>query len=163
MKGEHSIILILPRFSGGGAERVTLNLLNELCIHGYSVGIIVFEKGGDFLHLVSNDIPIYDLGLTTLKRSIPTLVRKLQQLKPKVIFSTFGYINVTLLAIRRLLPKKTKIWVREANLPSISLPNNPRPKLMFILYLLLYRRADKLICTSIKMKNEFIECLNFKE
>jgi len=63
---------------------------------------------------------------------------------------------VTLLAIRWLLPRKIKIWTREANIPSISLPNNPRPRVMAILYRLLYARTDKLICTSIRMKEEFI-------
>ncbi len=156
MDNRHSILFLLPRFSGGGAERVTLNLLTELCNRGHSVGIIVFEKSGSFLSSVSDDIPIYDLGTTTLKHSIIPLVKKIRQLKPKVIFSTFGYINVALLAMQFLLPRKTEIWIREANLPSISLSNNPKPKLMIILYRLLYRKTDKLICTSIKMRDEFV-------
>jgi glycosyltransferase involved in cell wall biosynthesis len=84
-------------------------------------------------------------------------------LKPKVVFSTLGYINVTLLIISWLLPRKTKIWIREANLPSISLPNNSKPKLMHYLYRFLSPKADKLICTSMRMKNEFISNFSVSE
>ncbi len=150
------ILFLLPCFSGGGAERVTLNLLIGLKDRGYSVGIIVFNKGGPLLSMVPVDVPIYNLGTSTLKHSIIPLIKKLQQLKPKVVFSTLGYINVTLLIISWLLPRKTKIWIREANLPSISLPNNSYSKLMTFLYKSLYRKADKLICTSKRMKYEFI-------
>ena len=150
------IIFILPQFSGGGAERVTINLLTELHDRGYSVGIIVFNQVGPLMSMVSNDIPIYNLGTLTLKSSIIPLVKKLRQLNPKVIYSTLGYINVALLAIQWLLPRKTEIWIREANLPSISLSNNPRPWLMTTLYRFLYKKSDKLICTSIRMKDEFV-------
>ncbi len=150
------IIFLLPCFSGGGAERVVLNLLTGLHRRGYSVGIIVFNKNGPLLSMVPVDVPIYNLYTLTLKRSIGPLIKKLRQLKPKVVFSTLGYINVTLLIISWLLPRKTKIWIREANLPSISLPNNSYSKLMTFLYKSLYRKADKLICTSKRMKYEFI-------
>jgi glycosyltransferase involved in cell wall biosynthesis len=150
------IIFLLPCFSGGGAERVVLNLLTGLHRRGYPVGIIVFNKNGPLLSMVPVDVPIYNLYTLTLKRSIGPLIKKLRQLKPKVVFSTLGYINVALLIISWLLPRKTKIWIREANLPSISLPNNSYSKLMTFLYKSLYRKADKLICTSKRMKGEFV-------
>jgi len=150
------IIFLLPYFSGGGAERVTLNLLIELHNRGHLVEIIVFNRGGPLLSMLPNDISIHSLDKRSLKHSIIPLVKKLRQLNPKVIFSTLGYINIALLSVRWLLPRKTKIWIREANLPSISLPNNSYPKLMAFLYRSLYKRANKLICTSKRMKYEFI-------
>mgnify|MGYP006411490519 FL=1 len=150
------IIFILPRLSGGGAERVTLNLLKELHYLSYSVGIIVFEKSGPLAAMLPNEVAIYDLKGRSLKRSIIPLIKSLHQLHPKVVFSTLGYINIALLAIRWALPKKISIWVREANMPSISLPSNPYPRLMIFLYRLLYKSADKVICTSEKMRDEFI-------
>ena len=116
----HSILFLLPRFSGGGAERVVLNLLSELHSNGHSVGIVIFDKSGPLLSTVLDSIPIYNLNTITLKRSIVPLIKKIHQLNPKVIFTTLGYINVTLLAIRWLLPRKIKIWTREANIPSVE-------------------------------------------
>ncbi len=150
------ILFILPLFSGGGAERVTLNLLRELYNCNYSVGIIVFDKSGPLLSMVPNGVPIYNLGTSTLRRSIFPLVRKIQKIKPKVLFSTLGYINVVILSVRWFIPKKTKIWVREANIPSISLKNNAFPKLMMFFYQALYKKSDSVICSSIKMRDEFV-------
>jgi len=156
LKIKHSILFLLPRFSGGGAERVLLNLLTGLHNRGHSIGIIVFDLSGPLITLVPRKVPIYNLGTVSLIKSIIPLTNKINQLKPKVVFSTFGYINVAILAMRWALPKKTKIWVREANLPSISLANNSRQRIMTILYRLLYRKTDKLICTSIRMRDEFV-------
>jgi glycosyltransferase involved in cell wall biosynthesis len=149
-------IFILPRFSGGGAERVILNLLTELYLRHNPVCIIVFDSSGPLLSKVPKGVPVYNLGTIKLKYSIIHLIKKINQIQPKVVFSTFGYINVALLAIRWLLPRKTKIFIREANLPSISLPNNSYTRLMNILYQFLYRTSDKLICSSIRMKDEFV-------
>ena len=156
MNIRHSILFLLPRFSGGGAERVALNLLTGLHNRGHSIGIVVFDLSGPLITMVPAQVSIYNLGTVSLKRSIIPLTNKINQLKPKVVFSTFGYINIAILALRWVLPKKTKIWIREANLASISLPNNPHPRAMRVFYRLLYRKADKLICTSIRMKDEFV-------
>ena len=156
MKHCKDILFILPKFSGGGAERVTLNLLAELYNRGYSVGIVVFDSRGPLLSMVPDNVPVYNLNTYILRRSVVLLVKKIRELSPKAVFSTLGYVNVTLLAISWLLPRKTKIWIREANLPSISLSNNAHPRAMTILYKLLYKKSDKLICTSTRMRNEFI-------
>jgi glycosyltransferase involved in cell wall biosynthesis len=150
------LLFILPLFSGGGAERVTLNLLAELHLRDHLVSIVVFNRTGRLLSMVPDEVPIYDLGTDSLKKSIIPLIRMIRILKPKVVFSTFGYINVALLAAYWVLPKKTSIWVREANLPSISLQNNHYPKLMMFLYRILYKRANKVICSSKRMRDEFI-------
>jgi len=153
------LIFILPDFSGGGAERVSLNLLKGLHNHGHSVEIIVFSKKGPLLSIVPKNVTIHDLGTLTLIKSIVPIIKKIRMLNPEVVFSTFGYINVAILALRYFLPNKTKIWAREANLPSSSLANNSLANIMFVLYWLFYRKADKVFCTSKKMKDEFV--LNF--
>lgn len=157
------IIFILPLFSGGGAERVLINIINGLHNNGHSVGIIVFKRDGPLLSLILSEIPIYDLETKSLKNSIFALLRKIWQLRPKVIISTFGYINIFLLSVRWILPRKVKIWVREANLPSGSLLNNKHSKLMDLLYHFFYKKANKVISTSKKMKHEFISDFSVPE
>ena len=150
------ITFILPNFSGGGAERVVVNFIIGLHQQKVDVEIIVFNNNGPLVSDIPEGVTIHNLKTDTLRRSIFAIIGKLKSLNSRVIFSTFGYINVALLLFRFFLPKETKIWIREANLPSISLPNNPRAKLMNILYRLLYKKSDRLICTSERMKNEFI-------
>jgi len=45
------ILFVLPKFSGGGAERVTINILTELSRRGHTVEIIVFDKGGELFSM----------------------------------------------------------------------------------------------------------------
>jgi glycosyltransferase involved in cell wall biosynthesis len=156
INNKHDIVFILPLLSGGGAERVSINLLKGLQNHGYSVGIITFDNSRSFFSMVLDDIPIYNLNTISLRYSIIPLIKKIKYLKPKVIFSTLGYINVLLLFARWALPQKVEIWIREANLPSISIPNNAYPKAMNAFYWMLCKTADKMICTSERMKDEFV-------
>lgn len=154
------ILFILPLFSGGGAERVTINLMLKLHSRGHNIGLIVLNKRGPLIEKIPSDINIYDLKTQKLRRSILKLIRLIYLLKPKVIFSTFGYINVCLLLLRFVLPKKTIIWIREANLPSVALKHAPNSVLMSLGYFFLYRRANKLISTSEKMTQEFNKRFN---
>ena len=56
------ILFVLPLFSGGGAERVSINLLKELHKYGYSVSILVFKSEGPLLSMIPKDIPLYNLN-----------------------------------------------------------------------------------------------------
>jgi glycosyltransferase involved in cell wall biosynthesis len=154
------ILFLLPDFNGGGAQRVALNLIIGLNKRGYEVRVIIFNKKGPLLSELPASVIVYDLQTKTLRRSLFPLMRKIKLLNPKLVFSTFGYINIGLLFFRFIIPKEIKIWVREANLPSISLTQNPHRFIMKLGYRLLYKLADKVICSSQKMLNEFIE--NFK-
>jgi len=157
------ILFILPRFSGGGAERVTLNILNELHTKGYSVSILVFDKSGPLQQMIPEGILVCNLKTVTLRRSFFSLVKNIRRINPDIIFSTFGYINIPILLSRWLFSKNIKIWIREANMPSTSLSNNSYPNLISAFYRLLYKGADKVICTSVKMKNEFISDFSIPE
>ena len=150
------IVFLLPDFKGGGAQRVSTNLIIGLNKKGYEVGVIVFNKKGPLLGQLPSSVTIYDLETKTFRRSIFPLIKKLKLLKPKLVFSTFGYINVGLLFFRFIIHRDIAIWVREANLPSVSLPNNPYSIIISLGYRLFYKLADKVICTSERMLNEFL-------
>ena len=153
------IVFILPDLFGGGAQRVFVNLITGLYQQGISVEVIVFNEDGALASNIPKGVAIHNLQTKTLRRSLFPLISKLRSLNPSVVFSTFGYINVGLLLFRLLIPKDIKIWVREANLPSVSLPNNPYSSIMSLGYRMLYRIADKIICTSHRMADEFINDL----
>ncbi|MBT5229655.1 MAG: glycosyltransferase [Methylococcales bacterium] len=149
------ILFVLPVLSGGGAERVTLNLLSECHRQGIKAELLVFDLSGPLLPLIPDGVVVHNLKTISLRRSIVKLVQCIRKIRPQLVFSTLGYVNVALLAVRVFLPKYVKIWIREANLPSISLKNNRYSMLMTALYRRYYRQADILICTSKRMQHEF--------
>ena len=154
------IVFILPDLFGGGAQRVVVNLVIGLTHMGIPVEIIVFNKVGELVSDIPESIIVHNLSTNSLRKSIFPLISKLRLLKPRIVFSTFGYINVGLLLCRFFIPKSIKIWIREANLPSISLPNNSYTFLISNGYRLLYPFADKLFCTSQRMTDEFCKDFN---
>ena len=59
MSPSASFVFVLPDFSGGGAERVSLNLLNYLYRCGYSVQLIVLNDKGELKSEVCFGIPVH--------------------------------------------------------------------------------------------------------
>lgn len=149
------VAFVLPSFAGGGAERVTLQLAAALHRAGIATEIVVLDGAGPLAPLVPPGAPVRDLGTPRLRRALPGLLRTLRQVRPAAVVSTLGYVSIALLASRALLPANTRLVLREANLPSLSLPNGPHPILMRHAYRSLFSRADAVLCTSERMAAEF--------
>jgi len=63
-------------------------------------------------------------------------------------------VNLALLALRPLLPRGSRIVLREANLPSLSLANAPGGRAMRTGMRALYRTADMVVASSERMAAE---------
>ena len=154
------ILFILPSYAAGGAQRVMLNLLACLHNRGHRVSLIVFNNTGPMKDEIPKSIHVINLKTNRLRYSVRSLVSAIRNLKPRVIFSSSGHVNLALVSIRPFLSNQVQVWIREANLPSLSLKNKPYHYLLWLGYFFLYRFADRLICTSNRMEHEFME--NFK-
>ena len=155
MKGSlEGIALVLPSFSGGGAERVALSLVSGVTRE--TVMVAVLDPQGPLRSLVPEGVEVHNLGRQRLRHAGPALLRWLRSVRPMVVLSTFGYVNLALLAMRPLLPPRTWIVVREANTPSLALQRGrvPAPALMRIAYRRLYPTADLVLCQHRAMAEE---------
>ena len=154
----------MPSFSGGGAERVVLNLLRGLYNRGYPVEIIVFNKSGPLLTLLPVGVPIHDLGTITLRYSIVSLVKKLQQLKPKIVFSTLGMVSTSALC-SFFLPKKIRFIARLGNTISADLDRVKKESYIKYLaqsvYYNMVIRTSEIVTQSQYMKNDLIDIYPF--
>jgi glycosyltransferase involved in cell wall biosynthesis len=149
------VAFVLPSFAGGGAERVALNLAGALDRARFAPVVIALNGEGPLAAAVPPGLPVEILGRARLRQALPALIVALRRLRPSVVVSTFGYVSLGLLASRSALPRGTRLVVREANLPSLSLPNAPHPRLTRVAYRLLYRRAEMVLCSSERMAAEF--------
>jgi glycosyltransferase involved in cell wall biosynthesis len=148
------IAIVLPSAQGGGAERVLLNLLKRLNRNLFDLYLIIIENSGPYLDLVPPDIHFHPLGYDRVGRAIVKLVITLRRLKPDVVLTSIGHLNLALLLIRPFLPKKVQIIVRESNMPSKSFASGFKFALIRKLYPLLYPCADRVICPGEEIKNE---------
>ena len=150
-----TVAFVLPSFAGGGAERVCVNLIGALDRARFAPELVLLDAKGPLRAALPASVPVHDLGTPRLHRAAPGLIRTLRRLRPSAIVSSFGYVNLVLLASRRFIPGR--LFLREANLPSLSLPNAPYPGLTAFGYRRLYRHADAVICTSRRMSDEFAD------
>jgi glycosyltransferase involved in cell wall biosynthesis len=148
------VAFVLPYFDGGGSQRVGLNLLRGLPRERFAPELVLFDARGPLRELAPADAPIVDLGRARLRAAAPLLLKALRARRPDVLFSTFGYVNLALLALRPLLGFRPRLVIRENNTPSESLPRLAFGSVMALGYRLLYRRADCVICQSRRIADE---------
>jgi len=149
-----AVLFVLPNFAGGGAERVALTLLNNLDRSRFTPELAVFEAAGPLRATLRSDVPLHDLKRPRLRRALPALLRLIRLRRPAIVFATQGYVNLALLAARPVLPRDTRIVVRESNTPSQSLPNRALPWATRLAYRLLYPRADRVLCQHRQTEQE---------
>jgi glycosyltransferase involved in cell wall biosynthesis len=150
------VVFVLPSFGAGGAERVTLNLARLVDRQGFAPSLVVLDAQGPLAAQVPPETPVHALNRRRLREAIPALIACLRRLNPAVVISTFTYINLPLLAARPLL-RRARIVIREANLPSYSLSRMPWPAASRRACRWLYPRADLVIASSRRMRDELCD------
>lgn len=142
------ILFIVPSMRGGGAERVMLTLLKHLPREHFDLSLALVENEGPYLKDIPSDISVYALNMKRVRYAIAKIIKLVNEQCPDVVFSTLGYLNLSLLMVRFLLPKKTRIIVRESNTVSSQLQFGDNKWLWKALYKSQYRKADMIICQS---------------
>jgi len=145
----------LPDLRAGGAQRVALNIASVIDSN-INVELILLDKIGEYSNIIPKNVSVINLSKKRVVYSIIPLIKLLNILKPDIIFSTFGHVNIILLIIKPFIYNRPQLWIREANMPSLSIPNWDKSIIIKYLYKLLYPITDILICSSKKMKREFV-------
>ncbi|RCK33587.1 glycosyltransferase [Thalassospira xiamenensis] len=161
-KISHSgVVFILPSFAGGGAERVSITLLNQLSERSNfpELSLIVFDDAGPLSGLVSDKIKVHVLGCKRLREAFPILAKYILQNKPKIIFSNMAYVNQAVLFLKSFLPNDIKYIVREANTPLLG-TNGLKRIILKYGYRFLYRKADEIVCPSRCVADDLLSYLD---
>jgi len=148
-----SILIILPSLAGGGAEKVTLSLLENLDSKFFVCNLILLNACGP-LEAKINSEHIIDLKKQRFIKAFPSLIKQIKNIKPDMILSTFPHITLPLLLIRKLFMQNTIIIAREPNMIKLSLKNSPYSLVLKILHKVLLPTADKVIVNSQAMLND---------
>ncbi len=153
------VLAVLPALNGGGAERVTVNLMSGLAQKGVRVELLTIVHGSRYQDRLHQSISYNSLGAGRLRNSILALVLFVYRKNPLIIYSTFGYINLAILSMRFILRSKVLIWVRDANFPSVNISNSKFQTFTLLTYRYLYKKADLVLCSSKKMQHEVVTVL----
>ena len=155
------VLIFLPDFSGGGAERVLVNLANYMYQQGLRVSIVVRVSDGPNKKLVNSNIDIIELGADSLLGCIPLLRHEICKIDPEFVFTSVIRANIILTLAHITTPgrKKRRLILREANvLPARAL--TLKEKTIIKIAGICYRNASVLFCNSPDTASDVINFYN---
>ena len=91
------IAFFLPTLSGGGAERVMVNLAQGMTDRGYPVDLVVAAAEGELLGQLPVGVRLVDLRAGRVLRSLGPLIAYLRRERPRILVSSLGHANVVAL------------------------------------------------------------------
>jgi glycosyltransferase involved in cell wall biosynthesis len=107
------ISFFLPDLTGGGAERVMLNLVNGFAALGHDCDLVLVRARGEYLAQVSPPVRIVDLAAGRALTSLPALVGYLRRERPAALLAALGHTNIIALLAARLAQAGTRVLVSE--------------------------------------------------
>jgi glycosyltransferase involved in cell wall biosynthesis len=99
-------------------------------------------------------VTVHALGAERARAAALPLIRLVWRVRPKVILSGAPEISFLVLFLRSFFPPATRVLVRQNSTVSAALAHSGVPRYTRLLYRLLYRRADGIICQSRAMAED---------
>jgi len=116
------IAILLPTLGGGGAERVTLNLIEGLIELGCNVDLVLFTATGELGDAVPAGVNVVDLRCRRALRSPLPLTRYIRKNRPDVMVAAMGHANLAALLARKLARIPTRLVLTE----HLAVPPSPK-------------------------------------
>jgi glycosyltransferase involved in cell wall biosynthesis len=143
MGGRLTILLVIPHLGGGGAERVFAHLARGLNPDRFDVHLaLVTQRDAGSFELPAW-VTVHGMGARRVRGGWWRLLRLVWHVKPVVILSGMTHLNMLLLLMRFLFPRKTRVLVRQNGCVLAGESINA--------YRRLYPKADTVVCQSAAM------------
>lgn len=153
------VLVFRPTLGDGGADRVTVTLLQHLDRTRFAPSLALVRRGGVLADEVPRDVPVIDLGAPRLTAAVPYLARAIRAHKPDVVVCTAGGGNVVAVAAHRLARSRARLVLSERS----SLRRRDRSRLRTAVELrlkrLAYRRADLVTAVSEGVAGDLVDLL----
>ena len=103
------ILIYIPSFSGGGAERVFMRLACRLVEDGYPAAMVVNSEEGPLRELLPGSVPLHVLGSTRSIRTLLPFARLLRRERPVGVVSALTGANLNAVLAVKLSRIKTRL------------------------------------------------------
>jgi glycosyltransferase involved in cell wall biosynthesis len=120
------IAFFLPTLTGGGAERVIMNLAHGMAERGLPVDLVVGTAQGALRAELPSSVHLVDLGASRVIRSLGPLTSYIRRIQPRVVISSMSHANLVAIWAARLAGRSTPVIVTVHNTMSQSTPAQGR-------------------------------------
>jgi glycosyltransferase involved in cell wall biosynthesis len=120
------IAFYLPTLTGGGAERVIVNLARGIHERGLPVDLVVARTEGELVDQVPDGVRLVDLGGRRVLRSLGALAGYLRRERPRALIASMSHANVVAIWAGRLAGQGTRVIATVHNTMSQSTPDQGR-------------------------------------
>ncbi|MGA3333008.1 MAG: glycosyltransferase [Terracidiphilus sp.] len=148
------VLLLLAHLGGGGAEHVMALLAGGLSQEKYEVHLGLIRDADAAGGTVPPWVAVHAFGARRARAGALPLLRLVWRLRPGVVLSGATEVSFLVLLLRPLFPWKTCVLVRQNATVSSVLALGGVPRYTRMLYRLLYRRSDRVICQSRAMAED---------
>lgn len=152
------LFILRPTLGQGGAERVTLTLLQKLDRRQFDLSLVLLHRQGELLADVPDDVTVHVLGARNLWTCWWSLAQLLRRERPDVLFSPGG-TNVPAVLAKWLARIRLRLVLSERNILYHSKLTWKR-WLMVWAQRLLYPYADALTAVSEGVKEDMVDKLS---
>ena len=157
MTREH-IAIYVPSLSGGGAERVMLDLATGFLERGICVDLVLVKAEGDYLGQVPIGLRLVDLNSHRAAASLMKLVGYVRRERPTVLLATLAEANVIALVAKLLLGGRLRVVTRIANTFSEEFATGSfKHRLALRLLKALFPVGDGIVAVSQGVADDLIE------
>lgn len=144
------IAILLPSLTGGGIEKVMLNLSLGLVQRHYPVDLVLVRATGALLSRVPATINLVDLHAAKAVMALPSLVNYLRRRRPSTVISALECVNLVSLWARQLSGVACRCLLTTHTTVSRDFQKLPPLKRQLGIRLLrhYYPRADMVVAVS---------------
>jgi glycosyltransferase involved in cell wall biosynthesis len=154
MEPRTRVLLLTPDIGGGGAQHVMLLVARGLSREKFEVHLGLVRAGDPGADAVPPAVRVHALGPGRARAKTLRLLLLVWRLRPDVVLSSAPEISFLALLLRPFFPANTRVLVRQNGTVSAGLAHGGVPRYTRLLYRLLYRRADRVICQSRAMAED---------
>jgi glycosyltransferase involved in cell wall biosynthesis len=142
------IAFFLPTLNGGGAERISINLLKEMSKHNIPLDLVLATATGPYLKQVPESVRIINLESGRVAKALIPLSNYLKNTKPFALLSHQNYANVIAVLANKLARIQTQLVLVEHITLSQSRTTSIVGNLVPIFMRLLYPQANAIVGVS---------------
>ena len=163
MAEQTRVLFLIPHIDGGGTERVTALLAQNLSQSRYDIHLgLATQECPPADVPVPQGVMVHGLDAARVRSAALPLLHLVRRLKPALILSNMAHMNFAVLMQRGFYPRRTRVVVRQNGTIFTTLRSRATARVTPMLYRRLYPRADRVICQSQAMADELARELALK-